>query len=85
MRHLINGYVPKEMPDDRFYIVMRQLIGIGNNLNQLVKKANTLGFIDIPMLKAEAEKWDKFHFEVNNRYLCPEKMAKGGDFTDEAE
>jgi hypothetical protein len=85
MRHLINGYVPKEKPDDRFYIVMRQFIGIGNNLNLLAKKANALGFIDMPMLKAESEKWDRFHFEIDSRFLNPEKIAKGGSFTDETE
>ena len=77
MRMLINGYLPKERPDDRFYIVMRQLIGISNNLNQLVKKANTLGFIDVPILKTEIEKWHKFHDEIDKRFLNPEKMEGG--------
>lgn len=83
MRHLINGYVPKERPDDRYWIVMRQLIGISNNLNQLVKKANTLNFIDVPMFEAERKKWSDFHKEIDNRFLNPEKWtsqnsSKGG-------
>ena len=60
IRLLIKGYEPKEKPDDRFYDVMRELSAIGNNINQLAAKANTLGFIDAPMLKNEAEKWNKF-------------------------
>lgn len=59
IRMLIKGFEPKEKPDDRFYDVMREMSSIGSNLNQLAAKANTLGFIDAPMLKRECEKWNK--------------------------
>ena len=74
IRFMIMGSCPKERPDDRYFIVMRQLIGISNNLNQIAKKANTLGFIDAPMIKKEAEAWSKFHRDIDNRYLMPERM-----------
>ena len=61
----------KEKPDDRFYDVMRELSSIGNNINQLAAKANTLGFIDAPMLKNEAAKWNKFQSEIERTYLRP--------------
>ena len=48
IRILLHGYEPKEKPDARFYEAMRQLSAIGNNINQLAVKANTLGFIDTP-------------------------------------
>ena len=73
IRLLIKGYEPKEKPDDRFYDVMRELSAIGNNINQLAAKANTLGFIDAPMLKNETEKWNKFQAEVERHYLRPDK------------
>ena len=73
IRLLIKGYDPKEKPDDRFYDVMRELSAIGNNINQLAAKANTLGFVDAPLLKSEAEKWNKFQSEIERRYLRPEK------------
>ena len=66
---LIRGYEPKEKPDDRFYDVMRELSSIGNNINQLAAKANTLGFIDAPMLKNEAAKWNKFQSEICLYYI----------------
>ena len=44
---------------------------IGNNINQLAAKANTLGFIDAPMLKNEAAKWNKFQSEIERTYLRP--------------
>ena len=75
IRLLIKGYEPKEKPDDRFYDVMRELSAIGNNINQLAAKANTLGFVDAPMLKKEAEKWNKFQAEVERHYLRPDKSG----------
>lgn len=73
IRLLIKGYEPKEKPDERFYDVMRELSDIGNNINQLAAKANTLGFIDAPQLKKEAEKWNKFQSDVERYFLRPDK------------
>lgn len=73
IRLLVKGYEPKEKPDDRFYDVMRELSAIGNNLNQLTAKANALGFVDAPLLRKEAEKWNKFQCEIERRFLRPEK------------
>ena len=70
IRLLIRGYEPKEKPDDRFYDVMRELSSIGNNVNQLAAKANTLGFIDAPMLKNEAAKWNKFQSEISEDWTA---------------
>jgi len=75
LRTIIKGYCPREKPDDRFYVVMRQLAGLGNNCHQLLKKANALGFIDAPMLKIESEKWYAFRLEMMKRYLDPEKIG----------
>ena len=57
---MIMGSCPKERPDNRYFIVMRQLIGISNNLNQIAKKANTLGFIDAPMIKKKRRRGANF-------------------------
>ena len=40
IRLLLRGYEPREKPDERFYDVMRELSSIGNNINQLARKAN---------------------------------------------
>ena len=73
VRLLVRGYEPKERPDERFYDVMRQLSAIGNNINQLSAKANTLGFVDAKKLKAEAVRWHKFQADVERQFLRPEK------------
>lgn len=73
VRLLLRGYEPREKPDDRFYDVMRELSAIGNNINQLATKANTLGFIDAPQLKKEAERWHKFQADIERVFLRPDK------------
>ena len=73
VRLLVKGYEPKERPDERFYDVMRQLSSIGNNINQLAAQANTLGFVDAPELKKEAERWHKFQADVERQFLRPDK------------
>lgn len=73
IRLLLRGYEPREKPDERFYDVMRELSSIGNNINQLAVKANTLGFVDAPQLKKEAERWHKFQADIERSYLRPDK------------
>lgn len=71
IRLLIRGYEPREKPDERFYDAMRELSAIGNNINQLAAKAHTLGFIDVPMLKNEANRWHRFQADIEATFLRP--------------
>lgn len=73
IRLLLKGYEPREKPDEKFYDAMRELSAIGNNINQLSVKANTLGFVDAPMLKREAQRWHKFQADIERVFLRPEK------------
>lgn len=69
LRDLINGVTIKEKPDREFYETMKQMIRIGNNLNQLTKKANSLNFIDINEYKKQSQDWNNFMNEVKKKYL----------------
>ena len=71
IRILLRGYEPREKPDGRFYDAMRNLSAIGNNINQLAAKAHTLGFIDVPMLKNEANRWHRFQADIEATFLRP--------------
>lgn len=73
IRLLIRVYEPREKPDSNFYEAMRKLSSIGNNINQLATKAHTLGFIDAPMLKAEALRLYKFQADIEVEFLRPAK------------
>ena len=75
VRLLLNGYQPREKPDERFYDVMRELSAIGNNIHQLSAKANALNFIDAPALKKEAERWHKFQADIEGKFLRPEQSG----------
>jgi len=73
IRDLLNGFAPKEKPNERFYAMMKELSGIANNVNQLARKANAFGTIDSKTLQAEAEKWSRFQTEIRETFLLPEK------------
>ena len=46
IRQLIVGYEPRESPPADYFAMIRELKGIGNNLNQLAFMANATGLID---------------------------------------
>ena len=71
IRSLVKNYEPREKPDDRFYEALKDLRAIGNNLNQLARKANSLGFIDETYYKKEAEKWNSFIINIKEEFLLP--------------
>ncbi len=52
---------------------MRELSAIGNNINQLAAKANTLGFVDVLMLQAEVTRWHRFLADMESHFLRPDK------------
>ena len=76
VRLLLKGYEPREQPDERFYDAMRELSAIGNNIHQLAVKANSLNFIDAPMLEQEMERWHRFQADVEAVFLRPEKSER---------
>lgn len=73
IRLLLKGYEPRERPDERFYKAMQELSAIGNNINQLAAKANSLNFIDAPALKQEAIRWHRFQADIERTFLRPNK------------
>ena len=52
---------------------MNELYVIGNNLNQISRKANSLGFIETEMLKQALESLQKFQLDVETHFLRPTK------------
>ena len=74
IRALLDKSIPKERPDDRFYEVMRQLAALGNSMNQIACKANTIGLLDASYYKQQAEQLHQFRLEVREHFILPEKM-----------
>ena len=73
IRALVMGVNLYPRPPDEYAEIRRQLAAIGNNINQLASKANALGFIDAPMLKAEALRWHKFQADIEREFLRPQE------------
>ena len=71
IRMLLKGYEPREQPSKEFYEAMQELNAIGNNLNQLVAKANSLGFIDVPAIEQEARRSLEFQYKIEDQFLLP--------------
>lgn len=73
IRVLIKGYIPKPKPDKEFYVLLRKLYAVCNNINQLTAKAHTLNFIDVPMLKEIKSQHENLLDEIQKKYLAPDK------------
>ncbi|MCM1284736.1 MAG: MobC family plasmid mobilization relaxosome protein [Acetobacter sp.] len=73
VRMLILGYKPKPKPDKEFYNALRNLSSIGNSINQIAAKANSLGFVDVPRLYKEFESIEKLKDDLYEKYLKPDK------------
>ena len=52
-RRILNGAIVKEAPSVDVRQLLRQMRHIGGNLNQLLARVNTVGFIDTVQLKKE--------------------------------
>lgn len=73
IRQLLRGYEPREQPDERFYAAMREMYAIGNSLNQLARKAHSLGFIDAPKLRETLSAYEHFQANIEAEFLRPVK------------
>lgn len=76
LRFLINDFLPKEKPPQEFYEAIKQLRAIGNNLNQIAKKANSLNLINEKYYMLETDKLNQFIVQIKAKYLLPEKKKK---------
>lgn len=73
VRMLILGYIPKPKPEQEFYNALRNLSSIGNSINQIAAKANSLGFVDVPRLNKELKSLEKLKDDLYDKYIKPDK------------
>ena len=70
-RDALMGVKIKEAPPADYYKLIMEVRKVGTNINQILHKANTLGFLDVPMLQKALEDnhttedmlWDTFTTE----------------------
>ena len=54
-RRILNGAVVKEAPPVEVPLLIREVRRVGNNIDQILKKANTIGLLDVPLLRKALE------------------------------
>ena len=72
IRQLIAGFQPVEFPPVEYKQVIDELQHIGINMNQIATKANSLGFIDEPEYRRNANRVWRIVAELSTQ------LARGG-------
>lgn len=71
LRHLVNGVVPVDAPPPDYYAMMRELHGIGNNLNQIAQKAHVLGVLDVQRYDEAVRNFEKSVKSITGAVILP--------------
>ena len=74
LRHLVNGLEPQDAPPPDYYAMMRELHGIGNNLNQIAVKAHTLNVLDVQRYDEACRKIDTAVKKITEAVILPRPM-----------
>ena len=77
LRHLLKNLVPTDQPPPEYFGMMRSLIAIGNNLNQVAQKAHVLNVIDVKRYEENVVALDRAIVEITNAVMLPRKMENG--------
>lgn len=75
LRHLIEGTVPRDAPPPDYYSMMRELHKIGNNLNQICRKAHTLNVIDVQRYDKDMQKFEETVRLITEAVVLPERTG----------
>ena len=75
LRQLINGLVPQDAPPPDYYTMMKELYRIGNNLNQIAKKAQTLNMIDVPLYKKAVDEFETAVKQITDAVVMPRRLG----------
>jgi len=74
LRHIINGLVPTDTPPPDYFSMMRELHGIGNNLNQIAQKAHVLNVMDVQRYDEAVKSLDRTILNITNAVMLPRKL-----------
>lgn len=73
LRQLIQGAVPRDAPPSDYYSMMRELHGIGNNLNQIAQKAHVLNVIDMQRYDRDMRNFEQAVKRITEAVILPER------------
>ncbi len=69
VRSLIMGYQPKALPPKELYDLIMEIRKIGININQIAKRVNSIGVIDVGYFRYEIDKLNNVVDDLKNKYL----------------
>lgn len=75
LRHLVNGVQPQDAPPPDYYSMMRELHGIGNNLNQIAQKAHILNVLDVQRYDETVRRFEKAVKSITNAVILPRAIT----------
>ena len=73
IRHLIDGVVPNDMPPPDYFSMMKELHGIGNNLNQIAQKAHILNVVDVRRYDENMRLFNQAVKTITNAVILPQR------------
>ena len=76
LRHLVNGLVPWEAPPPDYFSMMRELHGIGNNLNQIAQKAHVLQVMDVQRYDEAVRQFERTVKKITEAVILPRPAAE---------
>lgn len=71
VRQAISGKMPRDAPPPDYYTMMKELHGIGNNLNQIAQKAHVLNVIDVQRYDADMRKFEETVRLITEAVILP--------------
>ena len=74
IRHLINGVIPVDSPPADYYAMMKELHSIGNNLNQIARKAHQLNSIDVQRYDQAVKEFENAIMTITEAVILPKPM-----------
>lgn len=74
IRHLINGVVPVEAPPADYYAMMKELHAVGNNLNQIARKAHQLNVVDVQQYDQAVKEFEKAVSKITEAVILPQPL-----------
>ncbi len=77
IRMVLKGLQPRDVPPVEYHKFMRELNAIGNNLNQIAYKANSVGFIDVKKYDEVVEEYREAIKRILAAIELPERINNG--------
>ena len=75
LRHLIDGYIPRDAPPPDYFSFMRELYRVGNNLNQIAQKAHVLNVLDVKRYDDCCRSIETLIRDLTEAVILPAKMG----------